>query len=184
MKKEVPTNIVTFWGETHQKAFQHIKDSLCEHTKLAHPDYGIDAEPLCVTCDASEIGCGFMLSQVVKRKKGDKMVRLDRPIMFGANRFSTTESRLPSSVRELIGLWYALRKLAPYILNMNFFVKCDCSALLYIKSGWKQNYGKLHRVITFLDSFGNFPMHIPGKSPKIRWQIHSRLSNDLGVGQK
>ena len=76
-----------------------------------------------------------MISQCALRPKGDKLVKQELPIAFGAHRFSTAERRWGPSARELIGLAKCLKRYEAYIRFGKFIVKIDCSALLYLKEG-------------------------------------------------
>ena len=79
-----PDKIAPYWEPKHTEAFEDLKESLAETTKLALPDYGPEAEPMILTVDSSLEACGIMLSQIARRPKGEKWERIDCPIAFGS----------------------------------------------------------------------------------------------------
>ena len=56
-KKEVPWT----WGTEQIEVFKKLKDLLCVDTVLAHFDPSL---PIGISCDASEVGVGAVLSSV------------------------------------------------------------------------------------------------------------------------
>ena len=170
LKKTTPEKFDKLWTSSHEEAFIDIKNSLMENTKLNYPRYGETDGPFYLTIDSSLTGTGSMLSQARYIQKGGKEVLTELPIGFGAQRFSSIEKTLSPSCRELLGVAYGLKRWEPVIrFHHSMVLKCDCSSLVYLKEGWKNNYSKLWRIITYIDSFDNFKIvHYSGKSPTMR----------------
>ena len=183
LQKDVPDTFKNAWTKEHQQSFEDVKSGLLEHVKLAIADYSDNAKPLILTCDASQVGCGFYLSQEVLLKKNGRDMRVDCPIAFGSRRFSTAERRMGPSARELLGIYFGFKKFQ-YAAIMppptGLVIRADCSALLHLKDGWTSKYAQLHRIISYIDTFPNFVIrHISGKSGSIMpADFLSRQEND------
>ena len=150
LKKEFPEKIESYWTEEHTKAFDKVRGQIVNATQLAHPTY--DTEMI-VTCDSSGEGVGYSLSQIKDIELPSKKIkRLEVPIAFGSRAFNETERKAGSSERELLGLYYAIRKFYYYLRFTKVIIRIDCQALTSLKLGFSGKYLRQHRLIEFLDS--------------------------------
>ncbi|CAF2052175.1 unnamed protein product, partial [Rotaria magnacalcarata] len=97
-------NKVLVWNDDADKAFNKLKQLLVSPQLLAYPDYN-SIEPLEVHVDSSLTGAGAVLSQ--------KQLGVVRPIAFISTSWGVTEQNYASTARELAGLRWAVKKLAP-----------------------------------------------------------------------
>ena len=108
LKKEVCNDIPNNWTDVHTRLFDEARDALKKACSLAQPDYSL---PFIISSDSSGQGCGFSLSQVqeVKLDNG-KSKSLERPLQWGSHAWIGLEITAGASEKELLGLYYAVRK--------------------------------------------------------------------------
>lgn len=109
-----------------------------------------------ITTDASEIGIGAVLVQY------DKDVGADRPVYFLSKKMSTTEVNYPTVEKELYAVIYALGKLRRYLLDKEFDLYTDSSAVRYLLT--RSSPGScLQRWVIATQEFQFMVHHLPGK---------------------
>lgn len=117
-KKDVPW----VWGDEQELSFQTLKSALINAPILARPDF--DKE-FTVTCDASQIAVGAILSQ--KDDQGR-----DHPIGYYSKKLSPAERRYSASELECFAVLTAVRHWRPYLLGKPFLVYTDHRALVWL----------------------------------------------------
>ena len=101
------------WGESQTVAFNEIKQLLISAPVLALYDYKL---PATVASDASKYGLGAVLKQ--QQADGDW-----RPAVFVSQALSATEHRYAPIEKESLGVTWACKELAEYVLGMTFHVE-------------------------------------------------------------
>ncbi|CAF4248222.1 unnamed protein product [Rotaria magnacalcarata] len=101
---------VLLWNSEAEIAFNTIKKLLVSPQLLAYPNYN-STEPLKVHVDSSLTGAGAILSQ--------KQSGVQRPIAFISTSWGQAEQDYASTARELAGLRWAVKKLAPFLRDLN-----------------------------------------------------------------
>ena len=100
MKKDVEMQ----WGPPQQRAFQQLKDALCNEPMLVFPDPKL---PYTVVMDAS----GTAARGVLMQDQGDG----PRPIAFMSRVLKPTEQRYSAYERELVAIAYCLIQWRHYL---------------------------------------------------------------------
>ena len=102
------------WTQECQEAFEYIKQHLSSPDLLIFPDF---SRPFILQTDASETGLGFVM--------GHKVEGILRPIMFGGRVLTKSEARYAPTDRELLGIYYTVRKCMIYLLGQQYVVYTD-----------------------------------------------------------
>ena len=113
------------WSKSAMKAFAEIKERLIHAPVLVLPDFGKVFE---VTCDASGVGIGGVLSQG------------GHPIAFFSEKLNEAKKKYTTYDREFYVVVQALRYWRHYLLPKEFVLYSDHQALQYINSQKKLNH--------------------------------------------
>ena len=97
-------NIAWQWGPFQRKAFQKLKDALCNAPFLLYPDPKL---PYVVVTDASGIAVGGVLMQ----DQGSGL----RPLAFMSRALKPTEKRYSAYERELAAVAYSFQTWRHYL---------------------------------------------------------------------
>lgn len=119
LKKDIEFN----WQEPQQKAFDLLKQKLCEEPLLKFPNFN---EPFILTTDASGFAIGGILSQ------GD--LGKDQPIAYVSKKLSTTEQKYSTYEKEAFAIVYCIHHFRPYLYGRKFTIVTDHRPLIWIKS--------------------------------------------------
>ena len=120
-KKGSPNQIE--WTNTHQQAFEAMKKSLCDATKLHVIEYG---QPCGILADASEKSVGCCLIQW--HPSGT-----EKPIAFASAKLSPTQMRWSTIEREAYAVIFALRKFRNFVFATKIVIFSDHNPLLYLR---------------------------------------------------
>ena len=102
------------WTKECQEAFEYIKQHLSSPDLLIFPDF---SRPFILQTDASETGLGFVM--------GHEVEGILRPIMFRGRVLTKSEARYAPTDRELLGIYYTVRKCMIYLLGQQYVVYTD-----------------------------------------------------------
>jgi hypothetical protein len=108
---------VFLWQPQHQRAFDDIKDEICNLPVLAY--YDADREKI-IQCDASKKGLGAVLLQD------------QRPVMFVSRALASHEQNYSNIEREFLSVKFALQKMREYIWGYDCVVQTDHQPLVSI----------------------------------------------------
>ena len=141
-----PSDIASEWKEDiHGKAFQEIKDRLCDNPVLAAPRLD---QPFEVATDWCRNGRG--IGAVLQQKGADGEVH---PIEYWSKKGSDTERRFSSNEGELWGVFEAVRHFRHYLYNgQQNKVITDHKALKTILTQADPHH-KLWRWLRYLQQF-------------------------------
>lgn len=98
------------WSAKAEHAFVKIKKEIVSHVVLIHYDQSL---PLILTCDASSVGIGAVLSH--KLPDGS-----ERPIEFASRILSKAERNYGVIEREALSIVYGTKKFFNYLIGREF----------------------------------------------------------------
>lgn len=153
------------WSDQCEQAFQLLKNKISSPPVLQYPKFE-EGNEFILTVDASDIGCGCVLSQSAD----------DLPITFISRTFKGAEKNKPAIEKELLAVHFAITSLRPYIYGRKFTVRSDHKPLIYLYS-LKNPSSKLTRIRLDLEEYNFEIHHIPGKTNVIADAL-SRISID------
>ena len=134
-----------------QKCIKEIlKASLENATLLHHPDF---TKSFVLTTDDSNKAIGFALMQ----ERDGKLV----PIIFGVRVLTDPEKRYSTADKELLGVYFAVKKYEYYLIGHQYFVYTDHKPLIYLKA-FKDIVNKRYRWIEYSESVNTVIRYIPG----------------------
>jgi len=139
------------WSKNCENAFQYLKQCLLTPKILKYPNF--DKE-FCITCDASKLACGAVLSQ---NYNGTHF-----PIAFASRSFTKGESNKSVIEQELTAIHWAIKFFKPYIYGKKFLVRSDHKPLTYLFS-LKDPSSKLTRMRLDLEEYDFEIEHIKGR---------------------
>jgi hypothetical protein len=108
------------WGPQETKAFEDAKEALASFKVLVHYD---PSKPLVISCDASPVGVGAVLSH--PDNNGD-----ERPIAYASRTLTLAERNYAQIDREALALVFAVTKFHQYIYGRDFLLYTDHKPLL------------------------------------------------------
>lgn len=139
------------WSQQCEDAFNTIKTKLMTTPILSYPDF---SKTFNVTVDASQLGCGAVISQEIEG--------IDRPIQFISRTFKKGETNKAIIEKELLAIHFALKTFRPYLYGQQFVVYSDHKPLIYLFK-LKNPSSKLMRIKMDLEEYDFVIEHIKGK---------------------
>lgn len=141
------------WGESQQRAFEQIKESIVTAPVLIIPT---DNEPYRVECDASDYAVGAVLSQMHEGKW--------HPVAFLSKSMTAVERNYEIYDKELLAMMTALDEWRHYLMGAKheFEIWTDHKNLEYFKKPQKLNRRQA-RWVTELADYHFKLYHKPGK---------------------
>lgn len=139
------------WDEETQAAFEDIRSCLVKAPILTCPDF---SQPFVVSCDASAVGLGAILSQ--ERELGEQV------IAYASRTLSRAEQKFSATERECLGVLWAIERFRPYIEGTHFTVITDHYSLLWLHN-LKDPQGRLARWALRLQPYSFQLIHRKGK---------------------
>ena len=116
------------WSDKTQKAFDILKDKLCTQPVLKISDFSL---PFILTCDASGVAIGGMLSQ------GE--INKDRRIDYASRILSDTERKYDTYSCEALAIVYSVNQFRPYVLGRKFTIVTDHKPPIWFKHSTDPN---------------------------------------------
>lgn len=107
------------WTSEHSKVFGKSKSWVSGESLLVHFD---STKPLSLTCDASNVGIGCVLSHILEYGE-------ERPIMFASRTLSPAEKRYSQIEREALAIIFAVKKFHKFLFGSKFLLYTDHQAL-------------------------------------------------------
>jgi len=138
-KKENQKKLV--WTDECQQSFIKLKERFLDKPMTHLPDL---SHPFVVTCDASDIATGAVLSQIIDGKR--------QIIDFMSKMFSPAERRYSTIEREATAILWAIEKWQFYLLGRQFTIESDHKPLHWLLS-MKEAKSKLGRLALRLQEF-------------------------------
>ena len=104
------------WTPEEKKAFEHLKEAMCQAPVLATPNF---TKTFIMECDASGSGIGVVLMQD------------ERPISFESRPIKGKILSKAIYEKEMLAILHALKKWRPYLMGGHFKVKTDHDSRKY-----------------------------------------------------
>lgn len=139
------------WSDETQQAFEDIKSCLIKSPILACPNF---EKPFTISCDASTIGLGAVLSQVTEDGGETVIAYASRTLTCAEQKYSATE-------RECLGVIWAVEKFRPYVEGSKFTIVTDHYSLLWLHN-LKDPQGRLARWALRLQPYNFDLVHRKG----------------------
>ena len=150
-RKAAPT--VVQWNSRCQKAFDTLKNSLCESPLLHGPDF---SKQFILQTDASERGIGAVLSQ----NDDDQQ---EHPVAFFSKKLLPREERYSTIEKECLAIKLGIQAFKVYLLGRPFQVQTDHRALMWLNRV-KDKTSRLTRWSIALQPFDFTIKHRVGKA--------------------
>ncbi|UYV73872.1 hypothetical protein LAZ67_11001220, partial [Cordylochernes scorpioides] len=158
------------WNEAAQRAYDKLKTCLSSAPILIHPDY---REKFLIFTDASDIGCGGMLSQL---KNGTP-----QPISFYSHKFRGAELNYSTIEKECLAIIMAIEQFDYYIYGQQVEIYCDHKPLQYLKSLENKNRRLMKWALMLQDRELTF-FHVKGKENAIAdWLSRDTYNTEVAV---
>ena len=116
------------WLDTHQRAFDYLKESHTAVPLLCYPDPN---KPYVLYTDASDTCLGACLTQDCD---GD-----EKPIYYLSHKLTRSQFKWSVVKKEVYAIHFALQKLDYYIHNAQFIIRTDHKPLMYLLESPMQN---------------------------------------------
>ena len=126
-------------------------NSPCNSNMLVHPNF---EKPFILISDASNKTIGHILLQEIEGGL--------RPVLFGRRVLSDTEQRYNTTDKELLSLYFAVKKCELYLVGHKFVVYTDHKPLIFLKT-FRALVDKRIRWINYLENINTVIRYIPGK---------------------
>ena len=148
-------DVIFSWTPECQKAFDTLRNNLIKPPILAYPDMSRD---FLVTCDASNKGLGYILSQEIDGK--------ERVIQYSGRALRPPEINYSVSEKEALAIVSAFKQFHYYLYNSHTIVRTDHTAVKYIKEQDSNTRprGRIARWILELQGYHFDIQYRPGKS--------------------
>ncbi|KAG1119462.1 hypothetical protein G6F61_009915 [Rhizopus arrhizus] len=149
LKKGVPFR----WDQEHETSFLSLKAALKDAACLAFPDPRL---PYNAYTDASDKGIGACLTQVIEGQG-------ERPVCFLSRKLKVPEVKYATVEKELLAVYYALVKFRKYLIDKEFHLYTDNSAVRWLLKKSDPS-SRLQRWIIAVQEFSYCVHHLPGKT--------------------
>ena len=146
-------NVVFVWNDEQEKAFDTLKQALCNAPVLAFPDFQKD---FIVCTDASNTGIGAVLMQRDENGKS-------RAIAFASRLLNSAERNYSVTHREALAVVWSLRHFRDLILGYRIHVLTDHCAVTELFKGNNLS-GKFARWQLTVQEYNPSFSYIPGKA--------------------
>ena len=141
------------WTLECQQAFDNLRSSLGETTKLTLPNF---KKTFRLACDASGVALGAVLSQMDDEGK-------ERPIAFASRILSKTERKWGITEREAFAIVWSVNYFRSYLLGNKFELFTDHRPLTYLRT-LKNASPKIARWLLQLEEYDYTIIYREGKA--------------------
>lgn len=140
------------WTAQCNDSFNTLKSFLISPMLLQYPDF---KREFILTTDASDVGCGAVLSQIVEGN--------DLPIAFASKSFTPGEKNKSVILKELTAIHWGMNYFKAYLYGQKFVVRTDHRPLVFLFN-MKNPTSKLTRMRLDLEDFDFNIEYIKGKA--------------------
>ncbi|RXW17945.1 hypothetical protein EST38_g7906 [Candolleomyces aberdarensis] len=156
------------WSPHHQRAFDSIRDLVLGAGCLTTINHNHPGENhIYVTCDASEIGTGAVLSFGPTWESA-------RPVAFYSKPLQGAEAHYPTHEKEMLAIVWALRKWRSDLIGTPFFIYTDHRTLEYFDTQRDLSSRQLHWN-EFLSDYEGRIVYVKGKDNTVA-EVLSRVT--------
>ena len=149
-RNNMPSRLV--WCKEAEDAFNALKQSLCEEPVLKAPDFN---KPFVLHTDASQVGLGAVLSQVIDEE--------EHPIMYISRKLLKHEMNYATVEKEALAVKWAIHHLRYYLWGRKFTLITDHAPLKWMSRNKDRN-ARVTRWFLELQDYNFKVEHRPGKS--------------------
>lgn len=139
------------WSAEAEQSFRDMKSCLVTAPILSCPDF---AKPFTISCDASGVGIGAVLSQEYEQGEG--------VIAYASRTLSRQEQKFSATERECLSAIWAVEKFRPYVEGTKFTIITDHYSLLWLNK-LKDPTGRLGRWALRLQAYDYRLVHRKGQ---------------------
>lgn len=139
------------WTSEAEQSFHDIKSCLVTAPILSCPDF---AKTFTVSCDASGVGIGAVLSQQYDQGEG--------VVAYASRTLTKQEQKFSATQRECLAVIWAVEKFRPYVEGTKFTVVTDHYSLLWLNT-LKDPTGRLGRWALRLQAYDFNLVHRKGQ---------------------
>lgn len=139
------------WTKEAENAFHDIKSCLITAPILSCPDF---AKSFTISCDASGVGIGAVLSQEYEQGEG--------VVAYASRTLTRQEQKYSATERECLAVIWAVEKFRPYVEGTRFTVVTDHYSLLWLNN-LKDPTGRLARWALRLQPYDFCLVHRKGR---------------------
>ncbi|XP_031784109.1 uncharacterized protein K02A2.6-like [Nasonia vitripennis] len=118
LKKDTPF----VWSKECEQSFNEIKRELAADRNLVHYDPDLEVK---LTCDASNVGIGSVLSHVLPNRE-------EKPICFASRTLTKSERNYSVIQKEALAIYWSVKKFYQYLIGRPFILESDHKPLLAI----------------------------------------------------
>ncbi|KAI8679254.1 hypothetical protein NCS57_00202800 [Fusarium keratoplasticum] len=149
------------WGADQKEAMETLKKRITAPPILITLNYSEEAGEVILMVDASLLGWGCVLMQVIDGKR--------KPIRFESGLWNPAETKYDATKRECRAVLYAFRRLRGMIYGIPFVLETDSQVLVHQINGKADDVpGSLVlRWISYLLLFDFTVRHVPGKKNRV-----------------
>ena len=154
------------WGESQEKSFRNLKDTISSDLELAIFD---PQAPTIVTVDASDVGLGAQLTQIYNGR--------EVPVQFASHTLVDRERNFATNEKEALSCIWAIEHWEKFLLGHHFTLRTDHGALrsLLHQHSSTRKLAKFERWVERLSRFDYTVEHVRGTHNYITDAL-SRLS--------
>ena len=139
------------WNSACHAAFENLKEVLTNAPVLQYPD---PHKPFILDTDASSVGVGAVLSQVIDG--------VERVVAYFSRTLSPAERNYCVTRRELLAVLTAVRHFHSYLYGSQFTIRTDHASLQWLHH-LKDPEGQLARWLARLGQYSYHIVHRPGE---------------------
>lgn len=165
-------NVKIVWGTKEEKSFLLLKKALVNAATLSFPD---DQYPYKLYTDASDVACGYCLTQDYGVVIGEK------PVGFYSRKFSKKELVYPTVEKELCAVVFAFNKLRKFLMGRRFELLTNNNAVMWLLKK-SECSSRLQRWTVCLQEFDFSVKHIAGKLNTVADTLSRKLIDGDVVG--
>ena len=149
------------WGADQREAMETLKRKITAPPILITLNYSEEAGEVILMVDASLLGWGCVLMQVIDGKR--------KPVRFESGLWNPAETKYDATKRECRAVLYAFRRLRGMIYGIPFVLETDSQVLVHQINGKADDVpGSLVlRWISYLLLFDFTVRHVPGKKNRV-----------------
>lgn len=141
------------WQEEHQRAFEALKNAMCEAPVVKNPDFG---KNFYIQCDASDAAGAAALGQI---QNGVEVI-----IAYYSHKWNVTEAKWGATEREAAVVLYAIRHFRDYVWGRPLLIITDAQALVHVKTLKTEGSSRLARWALELNHYDLTIRHRAGKA--------------------
>jgi hypothetical protein len=134
------------WTPALHSSLQILKDAILHSQQLIFPD---PHKHFLITCDASDVGIGAVLSQ--PDDPLDAKAAVTNIIAIESRTLQSYEKRYSTYKKELLAIIFALRKFHTFIAGVPFTIQTDHKALIYLMQSNNNNRTLLSWIDNLLE---------------------------------